>query len=71
MYQRLAKIYFVGQVVFSVAVILLGVLYGIRCLLAGQIFCALCFGAIGYVSGYLLLFRASVNELRKHNAKIN
>lgn len=70
MYQRLAKIYYVGQVVFSVLVILFGASYGLRCLFAGQIFCAVCFAIIGYVSGYRLFFRASVKELREHNAKV-
>lgn len=69
MYQRLAKIFYAGQVVFSVLVILLGASYSLRCLFAGQIFCALSFAIISYVSGYLMFFRASVKELREHNAR--
>ncbi len=69
MYHTLAKIYLVGQVVFSVAVMLLGFSYCLRCLFEGQIFCAVCFFIMGYVSGYLLLFRASVKDLREFNAK--
>lgn len=62
----LAKaIFYIGQVIFSLCVILIGCAYGIRCLIAGQIFCAVCFGIMGYVSGYLMLFRASVAELRE------
>lgn len=69
MYQKLAKIYLVGQVVLSVAVIILGISYCLRCLFDGQVFCAVCFAVIGYVSGYGLLFRASVKELRDYNVK--
>lgn len=71
MYQRLARNFYVGQVVFSVLVIMFGVSYTLRCLFAGQIFCAVCFAIGGYVSGYHLLFRASIKELREYNAKIN
>ena len=67
--RTLAKIFYVGQVVFSVLVILFGASYSLRCLFAGQIFCAVCFAIIGYVSGYLMFFRASLKELREHNAK--
>lgn len=70
MYQRLAKIYLVGQVVFSVGVIILSFSYSLRCLFDDNIICAVCFALIGYVSGYRLLFRASVKELREHNAKM-
>ena len=71
MYQRLARKFYVGQVVISVLVIMFGVSYTLRCLFAGQIFCAVCFAIGGYVSGYHLLFRASIKELREYNAKIN
>lgn len=74
MYKSLAKIFYVGQVVFSVAVITFGFSYCLRCLLNGlteaNIFYAVCFAIIGYVGGYRLLFRASVKELREHNAKM-
>lgn len=69
MFHKLEKIYLVGQVVFAAAVILFGVVYGLRCLFAGQIFCAVCFALIAYVSGYRLLLRASLQELREFNAK--
>lgn len=69
MYHTLAKIYLVGQVVFSVFVMLLSLSWCVRCLFAGQLFCAVLFFIMGYVSGYLLLFRASVKELREFNAK--
>lgn len=71
MYQRLARKLYVGQVIFSVLVIMFGVSYTLRSLFAGQIFCAVCFAIGGYVSGYHLLFRASIKELREYNAKIN
>lgn len=70
MYRIIAKTYHIAQVIFSVAIIILGATYSLRCLLEGNIFCAICFALIGYVSGYLLLFRASVKELRQHNAKM-
>lgn len=73
MYQRLAKICLVGQFVFSVAVIIFGFSYCLRCLLNGlteaNIFYAVCFAIIGYVSGYRLLLCASLQELREFNAK--
>lgn len=69
MYQNLAKIYLVGQVLFSVAVILFGIVYCLRCLFAGNIFCAVCFAIIGYVSGYLLMLPTSLRELREHNSR--
>ncbi len=69
MYHRLTKAYLVSQVVFSILVMLFGASYGIRCLVADQIFCAVCFAIIGYVSGYRLLFRASVKELREFNQR--
>lgn len=69
MYKTLANIFFVGQLIFSVIVIVAGADYSLRCLLDGQLFCAVCFAIIGYVSGYLMLFRNSLKELRKHNAK--
>lgn len=69
MYQRLAKIYLVGQVVFSVAIIILGIAYGFRYLFADKIFPAACFCVIGYVSGYRLLFKASMAELREHKQR--
>lgn len=53
------------QVALSAIVILIGAVYALRCLFAGQIFCAVCFAALGYVSGYRLLFKASIDELRK------
>lgn len=65
MYRKLTKAYLIGQVVFSVMMILFGATYCIRCLLANQIFCAICFAIMGYVSGYMLLFRASMAELRQ------
>lgn len=68
----LAKaIYYIGQVLISLCVIIFGCAYGIRCLINGQIFCAVCFGIMAYVSGYLLLFRASVKELREFYNKWN
>lgn len=69
MYHTLAKTFYVGQVVFSVLVIIMGAAYGLRCLFSGQLFCAMCFAVMGYVSGYRLLFRASLQELREYNAK--
>lgn len=68
----LAKaIFYIGQVLFSLCVIITGCAYGIRCLISGQIFCAVCFGIMAYVSGYLLLFRASFAELRDFYTKWN
>lgn len=62
MFKKLEKAYLLGQIAFSVLVIIFGAAYGLRCLLAGQTFCAVCFAIIGYVSGYRLLFKASVKE---------
>lgn len=74
MYKLLAKTFYIGQVVFSVFVIIFGFSHCLRCLLNGlteaNIFYAVCFALIGYVSGYRLLFRASVKELREHNGKM-
>ena len=69
MLHKIEKIYLIAQVAFSVLVILFGVSYGIRCLVANQIFCALGFGMIGYVSGYRLLFKASMAELREYKQR--
>ena len=69
MYQKSEKIFLIGQLIGSVAVILFGVIYGLRCLLAGQVFCAVSFAVFAYVCGYRLLLRASVNELREYNGK--
>lgn len=69
--RTLAEAFYVGQIIFAVLVILLGFIYGIRCLINGQIFCAICFGIMGYVSGCRLLFRTSVVELRQFYAKEN
>lgn len=67
----LAKAFYVGQVIMSVLVILFGVAFGIRSLANGQIFCAICFGVMAYVSGYKLMLRASWSESREYNAKEN
>lgn len=73
MYRKIAKTLLLGQVVASVAVIIFGFSYCLRCLFDGlnrfNIFFAVCFALMGYVCGYLLLYRASVRELRKFNAK--
>ena len=67
---KLAKIYLTGQVIFSVSVIIFGIAYALRCLFAGQIFCAACFALIGYVSGYRLFFKASMAELREYKQRV-
>lgn len=69
MYHTLTKIFYIGQVAASVAVILFGVAYCLRSLFAGQFFCALCFFVIGYVGGYRMLLRASLKELREYNER--
>lgn len=69
MLNKLAKLYLIGQVIFSALVMIFGAAYGMRCLFAGQIFCAVCFGIMGYVSGYRLLFKASMAELREYNQR--
>lgn len=69
MLHKIEKIYLIAQVTFSVLVILFGFSYGIRCLVANQIFCALCFAVIGY-SGYRLLFKASMAELREYKQRV-
>lgn len=70
MLHKIEKIYLIAQLTFSVLVILFGFSYGIRCLVANQIFCALCFAVIGYVSGYRLLFKASMAELREYKQRV-
>ena len=67
MHKSLANIFYYGQVLFSVAVIIFGFSYSLRCLFDGNIFCAVCFAIIGYVSGYRLFLRASLKELREHD----
>lgn len=69
MFRKLEQIYLVGQVVFSVAVILFGAVCCLRCLFDGQHFCAACFAAMAYVSGYRLLLRGSLDELREFNSQ--
>lgn len=66
---KVGKLCLLGQVLLSILITLFGVFNCIRCLMAGQIFCTVCFAIIGYVSGYHFLFRASLDELRKHNTK--
>lgn len=69
MYRKYKNIFLLGQVVLAVAIILVGAVYCVCCLFAGNIFCAISFALIGYVSGYRLLFRASIKELREFNSK--
>lgn len=69
MYRKFEKIFLVAQVILAVSVVLFGAAYGLHCLFAGNIFCAVCFTLIGYVSGYRLLFLASIKELREYNSK--
>ena len=69
MFHKLEKFISLVKSFFAVAVILFGVAYGLRCLFAGQIFCTVCFALIAYVSGYRLLLRASLQELREFNSK--
>lgn len=61
-----SKIFLHLQVALSVIAMLIGAAYALRCLFAGQIFCAACFAV--HVSGYRLLFKASIDELRKARA---
>lgn len=58
-----------AQVIVATAIVLCGAAYAIRCLLNGQPLCALCFALAGYVAGYRLLFRTSLDELRRFNAQ--
>lgn len=67
--RKIKKMFYLAQVIFSALVIMMGLGYGIRCMLNGQIFCAICFGVMGYVGGYHLLFRPSIAELHQFNAK--
>lgn len=66
MFAKLEKAYLIGQVAFSILVIIFGAAYCLRCLFEGQFFCAVMFFLIAYVSGYLFLLRASVQELREY-----
>ena len=70
MLHKIEKIYLIAQLTFSFLVILFGVSFRIRCLVAYQIFWALCFAVIGYVSGYRLLFKASMAELREYKQRV-
>lgn len=65
MYQIFRNIFYLGQVIIAVGVIAFGVGYGLRRLFAGQIFCTVCFALMAYVSGYRLLFKASIKEYRQ------
>lgn len=69
MYRILAKAFLIGQVIASLAVIVGGIAYSLRCLCDNQTSCAVCFAAIAYVSGYRLLYKASVRELRNFNTQ--
>lgn len=57
-----------AQVVFAILVIMMGVTYCIRCIFAANWFCAACFAIMAYGSGYLLMYRSAVEELRRHRA---
>jgi hypothetical protein len=63
-------IFYTGQCVFSVIVILLGVFYGIRAIIAGQWFITLCFVA-WVINGYVNFWRASIDEYRVFRASLN
>ena len=66
MRKRTKKIILVGQVVLAAAIIIFGFANCLRHLVDGNFFAAVCFAALGYVSGYLFLFRASSQELREY-----
>ena len=69
MYQKLIKIYHIGQILFSVLVIFFGFVYSLRCLLCSQFFAAVCFAVIGYVCGYCLFLRASLSGFKQFKNK--
>ena len=69
MYRKLEKAYYIWQVIFSVAAIIFGAFYCVRCLLISQVFCALGFAVIAYVCGYRLFLQTALRELRQFNAK--
>lgn len=61
----LRKAFLIAQILVSVAVIIFGVAYSLRCLLAGQFFCAIGFAFMAYVSGYSLMLKTSIKEYRQ------
>lgn len=69
MYRHLAKAYHIGQVAFAIIVIMFGAGFGLRYLFENQIFYAICFGVIGYISGYRMWFKTSMAELKRFNAR--
>lgn len=56
---RFAKITLCAQAAVAALLILSGVFYGIRCLIAGNLFCALCFAMAAAVI-YNFLFPAAL-----------
>lgn len=65
MQRKLNKTMAAAKVAASAAVIIIGAAYSARCLLGGQAFCAACFAAMAYLSGYRLLLKSSIEEYRK------
>ena len=62
------KTYSYIQLTLAIAVTIFGAAYCLRALLAGQVFCAICFFILGYVSGHRLLLRPTLRQLR-HSGK--
>ena len=65
--KTLKSIFYTGQCVFSAFVIILGLLCGIRSLIAGQMFITLCFAAWA-INGYVNFWCASIREYRAFRA---
>lgn len=65
--KTIKTIFYTGQCVFSIIVILLGVFYGIRAIIAGQWFITLCFVA-WVINGYVNFWCASIAEYRAFRA---
>ena len=63
------RAFLIAQIIASVAVIIFGLGYAIRCLIANEICCAAGFALIGYGSGYRYLFKASLKELREYRSE--
>lgn len=68
MYNKLKILYLAAQIVISVSIIIFGVASALRCLKNGKADSAILFAAVGYLSGYEFLLKASLIDLHLYMA---
>lgn len=69
--KTLKMMYLYGQVIMSVCMIIFGIVYAVRCAIAGcDGIIVLLFGCIAVV-GYKLMYQPSIQELRDERAQNN